>query len=333
MTSKFNFIDLGITYVPGMHWWCRTHAQVPFTHLMQGIPWVYFSTRSAPDQDGNFTSRVARVPIIVDGENVAFDHDQAELVLDLGPRGAFDDTGVMGGDIEEVEGQSYLFYCGWTRRVTVPYEWAIGVAKLQPNGKFERIFNGPIISNSPEEPFLHAAPTILSDGENMLLFYLSGIEWFSTSEGKMESVYRLRAGRLSDNFTVTQRRDVVRPVFPRESQTSSAIFQSGGKFYMLFSYRNSESFRSNPGENYRLGLAKSNDLSRWHREGDIVILDASGNLPEGATQMQGYPHLFSIGRKLYLLYCGDGFGASGFRLAVLDNEFDGEVLTGINLSK
>lgn len=332
MTTKLIFTDLAQAYIPAGNWWSKSHAQVPFTQKIGEKVWVYFSTRSEPDHSGNFTSRICRVPLEIKSGRPFWDSRLEELVLDIGQVGSFDDSGVMGGSVSTLEGKTWLYYCGWSRRVSVPYEWQIGAALLDESGNASRHFKGPVLSSSTSEPFLHAAPTVFTHAGETRMFYLAGVEWFRTQEGKMEAVYRLRIAKfMSENRWEQNGKDLFPLKYARESQTSSAIWQDDVGYHMLFSYRNSEKFRFSSADNYRIGYAYSRDLVSWDRGDDIKILDEAGQPPAGAAEMQGYPHLFAVGKELFLLYCGDAFGEHGFRLARMDKRFEGTVLTGVNL--
>jgi hypothetical protein len=81
-------------------------------------------------------------------------------------------------------------------------------------------------------------------------------------------------------------------------------------YLMWFSYRPGD------GTTYRIGRAESPDGENWtFRAG--LDLDVS---PQGwDSQMVEYPFVFSHSSHLYMLYNGNGFGKSGFGLAVLES--------------
>ena len=73
--------------------------------------------------------------------------------------------------------------------------------------------------------------------------------------------------------------------------------------------------RRNPG--YRVGFAYSEDGQTWIRADDAVTFaDQPGDWERGE---QTYPCVFEHRGRRYMLYNGDGYGRTGFGLAVLDD--------------
>ena len=65
---------------------------------------------------------------------------------------------------------------------------------------------------------------------------------------------------------------------------------------------------------YRIGYAESDDGIKWERMDDIAGLDVS---PIGwDSEMVAYPYVFKHRGKKYMLYNGNGYGRTGFGLAV-----------------
>lgn len=74
---------------------------------------------------------------------------------------------------------------------------------------------------------------------------------------------------------------------------------------------------SKDSEAYRLGYAVSNDGLNWERrdrEVGITVADQGWD-----SEMIGYPALFDYREQTYLLYAGNGYGKTGFGLAVLES--------------
>jgi hypothetical protein len=76
---------------------------------------------------------------------------------------------------------------------------------------------------------------------------------------------------------------------------------------MWYSYR---------GQSYRIGYAESEDGRRWKRLDHQVGIDVSVNGWD--SQMIEYPFVFDHGGQRYMLYNGNGYGKTGFGLAVLE---------------
>ena len=67
---------------------------------------------------------------------------------------------------------------------------------------------------------------------------------------------------------------------------------------------------------YRIGYAESDDAVSWIRRDDLAGIAASDNGWD--SEMVCYPHVFDHGEHRYMLYNGNGYGASGIGLAVLE---------------
>jgi hypothetical protein len=90
-------------------------------------------------------------------------------VLDLGPLGAFDDSGVNPSCIIHLNGQKYLYYIGWQRCERVPYMLFAGAAVETSSGQFKRVSSTPVLERIDREPFLRSATTIRFDAGDSVL--------------------------------------------------------------------------------------------------------------------------------------------------------------------
>ena len=112
--------------------WATSHAALPIAHPSEeGRLRVYYSAR-----DERSRARIGAADVALGGK---FEHLPGPL-LDVGALGAFDDSGVTGGCVVEVEGRRYLYYTGWSLGVTVPFYYSIGCAISEGgNARFERV--------------------------------------------------------------------------------------------------------------------------------------------------------------------------------------------------
>ena len=84
---------------------------------------------------------------------------------------------------------------------------------------------------------------------------------------------------------------------------------------MLYSYRSLAAYRTDSKMAYRLGYAESSDGLAWRRNDAAAGIDRSA---EGwDAEMIEYSSVVAHRGEHYLLYNGNGFGRSGFGLAVL----------------
>jgi len=67
---------------------------------------------------------------------------------------------------------------------------------------------------------------------------------------------------------------------------------------------------------YRIGYAESSNGVDWKRKDNDVGIDVS---PSGwDSEMIEFPYVFDNKDTRYMLYCGNGFGKTGFGYAILD---------------
>lgn len=296
--------------------WMQEQAQNPYAVVIDNIVRVYFNTRGKRDNEGKSKSLAGFVDFDIENfDNII--NIASEPILDYGSKGDFDEFGVMAGSVMKVDSEYFLYYCGWTRMVSVPYNWAIGLAKSTDNGKtFTKFGKGPVIGSNYKEPYLQAGcSTIMKINDSYHMWYTSGINWIETDE-KPESQYQIMHATSKDG--VNWNRDgvpILKTVIENETQASPTIIKFNDTWHMLFSYRHSTDFR-NEERGYRLGYASSKDLTTWKRDDSKVGMNLS---EEGwDSEMISYPHLKLIDDKVYMFYCGNDFGKSGFGVAILE---------------
>ena len=302
--------------------WMQEQAQNPYVVDMNGFLRVYFNCRAKRDKEGKSTSFAGFVDL---DRNNFFNilKISSKPILQLGSKGSFDEFGVMAGVVLPVEDEYYLYYCGWTRMVSVPYNWAIGLAKSSDGGvTFTRFGKGPIIGATNNEPFLHAgSSSIIKINDVFHLWYTSGIKWVETeTKSKSESVYQIMHATSNDGINWNREGiPIIEAVLEDEAQASPSIISINSRWHMVFSYRYSVNFR-NKARGYRVGYAWSDDLKIWHRNDSIINFDISESGWD--SEMICYPHICKIDDKIYLFYCGNDFGREGFGIAELVSHND-----------
>jgi predicted GH43/DUF377 family glycosyl hydrolase len=316
--KPFKWRKQGLIFGVDSRWsWMNSHAQVPFSIVFNDFVRVYFSTREAPDGNMQYKSYSGFVDL--DRHNLSrILNISSQPIIELGHLGEFDEFGSMAGSVVSVGDRYRLYYCGWQRKVSVPYEWAIGIAESSDGVSFARMGSGPLFGSTISEPFLQACPIVYKLGESdWHMFYLSGVKWFCDGDGKTESQYLLMHATSQDGLLWA--RDGI-PILPvnveDECQTSCSLIFREGQFHMFFSYRYGSNFRENSLRGYRIGYAVSDDLVSWSRDDSLAGLSVS---PTGwDSEMVAYPHVTEIEGKTIMFYCGNQFGKAGFGYAVLE---------------
>ncbi|MBK6469442.1 MAG: glycosylase [Betaproteobacteria bacterium] len=295
--------------------WLKEFAQAPATLVLDDVVRVYFSCRPPPDSEGRYISRSAYVDL--DRHDLFQVRSVAERpILELGRVGEFDEFGTYPVSVIRAEGSLRAYYAGWTRCESVPFNTAIGCAISDDGGAtFHKLGRGPVLSYSPDEPFVLSGPKVRRFGDHYQLFYIAGRKW-KVVDGRPEPVYKIRMATSLDGVSWQKTgRDLIESrVEEDEAQASPDVLYFGGKYHMFFCYRYSSGYRGRE-FGYRIGYASSPDLLHWTRNDSKAGIDVS---PEGwDSEMISYPHVFEVDGSIYMAYLGDQVGRYGFGLARL----------------
>jgi predicted GH43/DUF377 family glycosyl hydrolase len=317
----FRWVKLGRVFNPqevqGVNW-LSEFAQAPSVLLFDDFVRVYFSCRPPADEYGRYVSYSAYVDLKRDNlfqiVNLA-----AHPILMLGEKGAFDEFGTYPVSVIRNHDHILAYYGGWTRCESVPFNVAIGVARSTDNGKtFARIGKGPVLSYSPDEPFILSGPKIRRFGRQWVLYYIAGKKWIP-ADGRPEPVYRIRMATSADGLTWQKHnKDLIDVRLEAdECQASPDVFFYNGRYHMFFCYRYSLNYRSKSG-GYRIGYAVSDDSVTWKRDDSKAGIDVSEDGWD--AEMISYPHVFELDGNIYMLYLGNQVGRYGFGLARLEGQ-------------
>ena len=83
---------------------------------------------------------------------------------------------------------------------------------------------------------------------------------------------------------------------------------------MWFSYRGVFDYRETSQNSYRIGFAFSNDGIKWVRDDNQFNLELSKDSWD--SNMMEYPDVIKYKNRYLMFYNGDGFGQTGFGLAI-----------------
>jgi len=297
--------------------WMQEFAQSPSVLIYEKHLRVYFCSRPAPTPDGQYRSFLSYIDL--DRKNLPnILNICREPILSLGTLGTFDEFGTYPISVIREKEEVRVYYAGWTRCESVPFNAAIGLAISYDNGdSFTRLGDGPILSYSPDEPFLLGSPRIRKYDGKWYLWYVSGKEWLQTT-GKPEPVYKIRMASSEDGINwVKFGEDLIESKLgEHECQACPDVIFNDGKYHMFFSYRYIHNYKSKEG-GYRIGYASSVDMVTWNRRDETAGIDVSD---EGwDSEMVCYPHVFMLDGKTYMLYQGNEMGRSGIGLAKLES--------------
>jgi len=295
--------------------WMHEFAQSPSAVLMDDCVRVYFCSRPAPAADGKYLSYIAYIDLDR-GNLLNVVRVCRQPVLDLGKIGTFDEFGTYPVSVIRHGDEIRAYYAGWTRCESVPFNAAIGLAISRDGGEiFTRLGDGPVLSYSPDEPFLLGSPRIRNFNGQWQLWYVAGREWRRV-DGKLEPIYKIRMAKSDNGIDwVKQGRDLIADKLgEHECQACADVSCVNGQYHMFFSYRDIRDYKNGAG-GYRIGYAVSDDLENWHRDDSLAGMETSASGWD--SQMVNYPHLFSVDGQTYMLYQGNEMGRTGMGLARL----------------
>jgi hypothetical protein len=300
--------------------WMKEFAQAPASLLFGDFVRIYFSCRPPADERGQYVSYSAYVDL--ERANLCTVRHVAEKpILPLGGIGEFDEFGIYPVSVIRTGDEVRAYYAGWTRCESVPFNVAIGAATSSDGGRtFVKLGTGPVLSYSPDEPFVLSGPKIRRFEGTWYLWYIAGRKW-KVVDGRAEPVYKIRMASSVDGIRWHKlNQDLIDSrVEEDEAQASPDVCYSAGKYHMFFAYRYSSGFRSKA-HGYRIGYACSLNLIDWVRDDDKAGIDVSEDGWD--AEMVSYPHVFEVDGRTYMAYLGNHVGRDGFGLAVLDGRLE-----------
>jgi hypothetical protein len=298
-------------------------AQSPQAVVLADRVRVYFATRAPLDASGKFVSQVAFADFTPDLQSVL--GVNTAPVLPLGLLAAFDEHGIFPFSPTIVGNEIWAYTTGWSRRLAVSVETAVGLAISRDNGvSFERVGPGPVLGPTLREPCLVGDAFVRRFDGLFHMWTMFGTGWkHFPRESAPDRIYKIGHATSLDGIQWTKeegRALVPDQLGPDECQALPSVIQVGGRYLMVFCYRQANGFRTDPSRGYRLGQAWSDDLFNWTRADDLPRFDfESGSLAKTwDSEMMCYPHLCEIGGRVHLLYNGNAFGREGFGAAVLE---------------
>jgi len=294
---------LGQVFCPeGTHPWMQTHAANTIAEYREGDQFrIYFSCR-----DNQNRSSIGWVEVDLRRPTQVV-RVAEEPLISPGRIGTFDDSGASMGWLVCEANRRYLYYLGWNLGVTVPWRNSIGLAISEsPDAPFARYSEAPIVDRSSVDPFSISYPCVLREGARWRMWYGSNLSW-GPNQADMahvikyaeswDGVHWSREGRIALPFASADEYAISKP----------CVVAGPTGYCMWYSYR---------GKRYRIGYAKSADGLDWVRRDEATGIEPSENGWD--SEMIEYPFVFSHRGNIYMLYNGNGYGRTGFGVAILE---------------
>ena len=302
-TTSSQWRKLGRLFCPtGELAWMRSHASHPTPECVgPNLIRVYFGTRDAEQRShiGWLDCELTPRPRVV---RVA-----TEPIVVPGPLGGFDDSGTSMGCVLQQGDRRLLYYIGWNLGVTVPWRNFIGLAISESAGQpFKKYSRVPIMDRTDEDPFSLSYPWVLEDNGRYRMWYGSNLTW-GREHSDMGHVIK---HAVSDDgiHWHRDRRVVLGCASEAEfAVTRPCVLKRHGDYHMWFCARS---------DRYQILRARSNDGLTWDRTS--LSADLAPTPGDWDGEMTTYPAVIEHAGAFYLFYSGDGYGKSGFGVAMCD---------------
>lgn len=296
---------LGQLYNPqSIHPKLASHAANPLAVMLAGDVYrIFYSGRDLQNR-----SSIGFVDVDIVKREVV--HICAEPVFEYGPENSFYSHGVSIGNCYEVDGRRYILFMGW--QCPPGAHWRGDIGRLMLRSDFSVCLDSdtPFMTTDVSDPVSLSYPWVLRDRDGSYrMWYGSTVTW-DFGNGEMLHVIN---HAISTDGHQWQRLGLAVPYALGHAQAFShptVAVNESGEYHMWFSYR------GGTGQKYRIGYACSQDCEKWELRLSEVGLDVSSSGWD--SEMIEYPFVFDHKGHRFMLYNGNGYGHTGFGLAMLE---------------
>ena len=295
---------LGLLFVPdGQHAKGKTHASLPVPiKLSDNIYRVLYASR-----DENNHSHIWSIDVDLSLEKPRVIDQSIDPILEPGPLGHFDDSGVYPTSVVKIENKLYLYYIGWVTGAVAPMFYTnIGLAVSTDNGKtFEKFSAAPIFGRDSIDPWMVTSSFVLNENNLWKMWYVGGSHW-DNSVVPWQSFYQIKYAESKDGIQWIKSGDICIPLTKEEHHISRACVIPSNIGYEAW-------YGVNSGQGYRIGHATSINGKTWCRQDSESGIELS--VTGWDSQTQSYPYVIDTSFGRFMFYNGNGFGRSGLGLA------------------
>lgn len=297
---------LGLLYalpVQGLHPKLLSHTANPLpVHITGDVYRIFFSSR---DKDNR--SSVGAVDMDIVQRRVIREHTAP--MFEYGPVGSFFADGVSIGNCYETNGKTYMLFMGWQNPPGGHWRGDIGRLCVAPDLSLSLDSMQPFMGIDSIDPISLSYPWVIKNQNGTYsMWYGSTQSW---EAGNNEMLHVINVASSSDGHH-WRREGLGIPYHLGVAQAFSrpTVAYDKDGYHMWFSYR------SGTGETYRIGYAISSDGKQWKLALNETGIDVSASGWD--SEMIEYPFVFDHEGRRYMLYNGNGYGKTGFGLAVLE---------------
>lgn len=306
---KKRWRKLGRVYTPQTtfrHPKLASHAANPLpVHIDGDLYRIFYSGRDQCNR-----SSVGAVDIDVIERKVVREH--YEPFFEHGEPVCYYSDGISLGNIYQVRERRYMLFMGWQNSADQHWRGDIGRLLVTDDLTLELVDKFPLISSDEVDPISLSYPWVnaSSDG-GYEMWYGSTLEW-DAGNGEMLHVINHATSKDGESWDKTGLAVPYKLGVAQAFSRPTLLHAPNDEYEMWFSYR------SGSGEKYRIGYAKSIDKVSWSLDLHLSGIDVSTSGWD--SDMLEYPYVFEHRAKIYMLYNGNGYGLTGFGLALLESE-------------
>lgn len=288
----------------------------------QSIPWALNSALTptpllidddtirvyAGFRDVNGVSRIGYVDL--DGSNPSLVKSVSkEPVLDVGRPGAFDDNGVILGDVIRVGEEVRMYYVGFQLVSQAKFLAFTGLAISKDGGvSFQRYSESPIMDRSMNGLYIRAIHSVIREGERFRAWYAIGNGWQDIN-GKAYPKYHIMHIDSADGINFSGEGTLSVDVHDCEYRIGRPrVFKQGNRYCMHYT-------RGTIHGDYLAGYAESLDGLTWSRKDSELGINLSAQGWD--SRHLCYPAIIKVGSETYMFYNGNDMGHAGFGYASL----------------
>lgn len=283
-----------------------THAANPTAvHLETDIYRVFFNGR-----DEKQRSSIGAVDIDLSSRSVVQEFESP--FFQHGPIGSFYSNGISLGNVCEIRGERFLFYMGWQPVPGGRWRGLIGKLIVRPDATLQSDCCHPFLSINEIDPISLSYPWALEQPDGTVRMWYGVTHNWDAGNGEMLHVVHESSVRNGGEWK--RHGQVLEHQLGRAQAFSrpSIVRNQDGSLEMWVSYR------GGPDAPYQIGYAKSADGSDWDWRPDEAGISVSR--AGWDSEMIEYPFVFDHQGTRWMLYNGNGFGRTGFGLAVWEHK-------------
>jgi hypothetical protein len=281
-----------------------SHTANPLPVLLEGDVYrVFFSGR-----DANNRSSVGAVDIDIAKRRVIREYD--EPFFERGPEGSFYADGVSIGNCYKAGGVQYMLFMGWQSPAGKHWRGDIGRLIVKPDLTLELASEAPFLGSDTVDPISLSYPWVMQNDMGGYHMWYGSTKTWDAGNGEMLHVINYASSADGHNWN---REGLAVPYELGRAQAFSRPTVVGN---IETGYEMWFSDRSGGAEKYRIGYAFSKDGRRW-----VLALEEAGigvSSDGWDSEMIEYPFVFDHKGQRYMLYNGNGYGKTGFGLAILE---------------